>query len=338
MLKTPGAHMSSSLPDRILGCFIGGIVGDSFGAAYEFKDRDSYKVGSDMGTTVFGMPPGSFTDDSSMMLCLAASLIETGTFAPHDQMDRYARWRRDGYMSSDEKRGCFDIGKTTSKAISRFVYEREQWERNGEKAEYREYYGLTGEYDSGNGGIMRLSPVPIFYFGDIEEAGRFSELSSKVTHASQECLEAANVMGQIVVSLLQGRSKSESVLNLPASLAAGMPCKKIIYICNATYLDKSRAQIATSGYVIDTLEAALWAFMRTETFEDGMMLLAAMGGDVDTVCAVYGQIAGAHYGYEAIPKRWANALQRIDLIAKTAMGLTDAALRRNAAAYPLNSS
>ncbi len=324
-------NLDKALQNRMLGSFLGGITGDAYGSYAEFKERDSYEISRNMETTVFGLPPGSFTDDSSMMLCLAASLSETGKFSPKDQMTKYAEWRRNGYMSSCEARGCFDIGGTTSKAISRFVYAQEQWERNGnDDGLFEDYHGLDGEFDAGNGGIMRLAPVPIFFHHDIQLARKYSALSSKVTHASPECLESATVMGEVIALLLRGKTKDEVMDLLGAKeTISRLQCPRVVDICRSDYRRKSRDQIKTTGYVIDSLEAALWAFDGTDTFEKGMILLGGCGGDADTVCCIFGQIAGAYYGYKAIPKRWVDALQRRDLLARTAIDLLQVAAMRN---------
>ncbi|KAJ3011331.1 hypothetical protein HKX48_006903 [Thoreauomyces humboldtii] len=313
------------LRDRMLGSFLGGITGDAYGSYAEFKKRDTYEISPNMETTVFGLPPGSFTDDSSMMLCLAASLVETGTFSPIDQMKRYAKWRSEGYMSSCEERGCFDIGRTTSQAIFDFVQAAHS--RDGLR---KEYYGLDGTHDAGNGGIMRLAPVPIVLYKDVELAGRYSALSSKVTHASPECLEAASVMGQMIARLLQGQNKREATLWKPR-----LECSRVMDICEGSFLEKGRDNIRTTGYVIDSLEAALWSFHTTETFEKGMILLGGCGGDVDTVCCIYGQIAGAYYGYSAIPKRWVDTLQRRPLLDDMATRLVSLAIQSQESPMPL---
>ncbi len=317
----------------MLGCFLGGIVGDAYGSYAEFKERDTYVISKDMEITVFGLPPGSFTDDSSMMLCLAASFVETGKFSPIDQMERYSRWRRDGYMSSSVERGCFDIGRTTARAIAQYdkeVYDRTLNTTGHDDTPETEYFGRNGEYDAGNGGIMRLAPVPIFYYNDVEKAGHYSALSSKVTHASQECLESAEVMGKMIALLLCGAGKLQATVDVE-SMRKNLRCDKVIAICNGTYLEKRRQNIKTTGYVIDSLEAALWAFHCTDTFEKGLILLGGCGGDADTVCCIYGQIAGAFYGYQSIPKRWVGTLQRAKMVAKVAFDLITVAKRNGKA-------
>lgn len=296
--------------DRMLGSFFGSIVGDAFGSKAEFSRRDTYEVSPDMEINVFGLPPGSFTDDTSMMLCLATSLIQ-GSFDPVDQMVRYADWKFNGYLSSSDERGCFDIGQTTSSAIDRFVLDIKKYGQP-----LAEYYGNENSRESGNGGIMRLTPIPIVYRNDMNKAKQFAVLSSKITHASPECLNAAIVMTDIIVRLLKGSHKDDVLSTISTT---GVTSKNILDICRQTYLDKEYNDIHTTGYVVHTLEAALWAFQRTNSFEEGIMTLAVMGDDVDTVCCVYGAIAGAYYGYQSIPPRWKDVLVKKELLMKIAI-------------------
>lgn len=298
--------------DRILGSFFGGIVGDAYGAVHEFKERDTYEISPNMERTVYNMPPGSFTDDSSMMLCLAASLLEKKRFDVRDQLEKYLAWRTTGYMSSDPEKGCFDIGRTTSMAISEFAYMLQEESRSGKPVDLTDWKGLDGPMNSGNGSLMRLCPVPILCRNDRAKANYYSMLSSRVTHASKECLESAILMSDIIVSLLKGASKDDVPRN---ELCGSFECPKVNGIACKEFLTKTRDEIQTTGYVIHTLEAALWAFMKTSSFEEGVYLLAKMGKDVDTCCCVYGQIAGAFYGYSSIPQRWLDSLQRKSLLA-----------------------
>jgi ADP-ribosyl-[dinitrogen reductase] hydrolase len=305
--------------NRVLGCFIGGIVGDAYGASYEFKSRDEYEVSPNMEETVFGCPPGSFTDDSSMMLCLAVSLLYKKRFDPIDQMETYIDWWQKGYLSSDVNRGCFDIGRTTSRALATFIDKYEIWKRsvhNGINVDkFNPYIGSTDPYNSGNGGIMRLAPVPIVYRRYPKKAKHYSILSSMTTHGSQECIDAAAFMCDVLLYLFNGGGQHDRFISEKYS------SENVNSIANKEYINKSRDDILTSGYVIHTLEAAMWAFENSKTFEDGMMMLAKMGGDTDTVCCVYGQIAGAYYGFNAIPQRWVSSLQRQDLIFSIAHAL-----------------
>lgn len=276
--------------------------------SYEFTARGTYVPSKNMEYNKnFDLPTGSFTDDTSMMLCLAESLTEREEFDPADQMEKYEMWYKHGYMSVDVERGCFDIGRTTRQAINSYI----AFDKTSKR---KMFYGLSSEYDSGNGGIMRLAPVPIRYWNDHIQAAKYSMLSSQVTHASTECLESAALMGVIISQLLQGKSK-EQVLDqhmLPELL--GFRSRKVKDIADRSYIEKSINDIKSTGYVIDSLEAALWAFSCTYTFELGMITCAGLGGDVDTICCIYGQIAGAYYGYKEIPQRWLDAMQRKDLL------------------------
>jgi len=291
----------------MLGCLYGAIVGDAFGSAYEFKKRDEYDVHADMQTNVFGLPPGSFTDDSSMLLCLASSLKECRGFEPIDQLNKYCDWKRNGYMSSSDDKWLYDIGSTTNYALNLFTRDR---------GTTRQYYGSTNPQMSGNGGIMRLAPVAVMYWYDHLLAGEYAALSSKTTHASVECLDAARMLGQVLALMLQGKEiklEEDQFTSIAVrALAAG------------EYKSKSRDQIKTSGYVIHSLEAALWALHVTASYEEGIMLLAVMGGDVDTVCCIYGALAGAKYGLTSIPSRWVNALQKPNMVRDVIYGLVDA--------------
>ena len=327
--------MNPETTNKVLGSIYGGIVGDAFGSAYEFKRRDTYTVTKNMERNVFGLAAGSFTDDTSMMLCLLDSLTVKKGFHWKDQMDRYVNWYLHGYLSVNGK--CFDIGGTTKRSLGKFMCHYDKYKCldelpgtllsnasgvkgtllsnasgvKGTCALNDTCIGCSGEYDSGNGAIMRLCGIPLFYRNDMKKAMEYSRLSSQVTHASPECLECAELMTEIIIGLLiktMGKSKStyskEIIIN-----TNHYKQEKVISIAKGEYQSKSRDQIKTSGYVIDTLEAAMWAFYKFDTFERGIIELAGMGADTDTVCCVYGCIAGVYYGMDAIPKRWLNDLQ-----------------------------
>ena len=150
-LYAEGTTMSETTTrDRYRGCLLGLAVGDALGTTLEFESPGSFDPIDDMvGGGPFGLVPGQWTDDTSMALCLAASLIESPRFDAGDQMDRYLRWMREGYMSSTGT--CFDIGNTTRAALRRF-------ERSGDP-----YSGPTDPMSAGNNSLMRLAPVPMYF-------------------------------------------------------------------------------------------------------------------------------------------------------------------------------
>ncbi|MFS0839774.1 ADP-ribosylglycohydrolase family protein [Paenibacillus sp. 1P03SA] len=301
--------------DRYHGCLAGLAAGDALGTAVEFSRPGSFKPLLDMvGGGVFGLQPGQWTDDTSMALCLAESLLAAGGFDPADQMSRYVRWFREGYMSSTGS--CFDIGNATREALLLF-------ERTGEP-----FSGSLDPYSAGNGSIMRLAPVPMFYAADPAAAVRFAVQSSRTTHGTAECLQACGLLACYLLGGLHGRSKAE--LLEPGAYrewleAAGLELSGgIAEILGGSYRRKEPPEIKGSGYVVQSLEAALWAFDKSSSFEEGALLAVNLGDDADTTGAVYGQIAGAYYGYGGIPESWREKLTmrgKIEEIARNLHGL-----------------
>lgn len=288
------------LQTRARGCLLGLAAGDAVGTTVEFKPRDSFQPLEEMvGGGPFGLKPGQWTDDTSMALCLGYSLAECNGFDAADQMTRYVRWWREGYLSSTGR--CFDIGVTVSEALSRF-------EQTGNP-----FAGSTDPHKAGNGCIMRLAPIPIFYFSDIDAAAYYAAESSRTTHAAQECLDASRLFARILMRALRGDDKT-IVLLRDSETFTGAP--KIEAIARGDYRSKRETQIRGSGYVVDCLEAALWCFDRTDSFADAVLLAANLGDDADTTAAVCGQVAGAFYGEEGIPAAWrAQLTMREEIIA-----------------------
>jgi ADP-ribosyl-[dinitrogen reductase] hydrolase len=238
------------------------------------------------------------------MLCLLNSLYENKGFNHMDQIEKYEKWRMKGYMSVNGN--CFDVGRATDRAINDYIVDK----RNGNCEP--KYYGHVHKLMSGNGSIMRLAPVPIFWFSNEDLCRKYSRLSSKVTHGSELCLDSAELMGILLYRIFNGNTKEDLFINLPTFSSS-----LVNSIANKTYLNKAECDIETSGFVIHTLEAALWAFMTTEDYKSGLYLLARLGKDVDTVLCVYGQIAGAYYGYNGIPENLVSQLQNLGFLSTT---------------------
>jgi ADP-ribosyl-[dinitrogen reductase] hydrolase len=279
---------------RARGCLLGLAAGDALGTALEFSCPGHFTPIDDMvGGGPFRLKPGEWTDDASMALCLAESLVECRGFDPADQMNRYLRWMRDGHFSV--KGYCFDVGATVSQALARY-------ERTGDPSA-----GSTDPGTAGNGSLMRLAPVAIAYHNDPAEAVRLAAESSRTTHAAPEAVDACRCFAYLLWLALGGRTKAE-ILEGPLSEALKNLSPKIAAIAAGSYRQKTADQLRASGYVAHTLEAALWAFSRTETFRDGALLAVNLGEDADTTGAVYGQLAGAFYGEEGIPQAWREKL------------------------------
>jgi ADP-ribosyl-[dinitrogen reductase] hydrolase len=275
------------LKGRYLGCLLGLACGDAVGTTVEFSPRGSFAPLADMvGGGPFRLGGGQWTDDTSMALCLAESLVERGGFDPDDQMRRYLRWYDEGYLSSTGT--CFDIGNTVRGALERY------------RASGDPFSGSTHPRSAGNGSIMRLAPVAMYYGPDLEQVTHYAAESSRTTHGADECLDACRLLGAMLHAALQGRDK-EAVLSGHGH-EPGAPA--IAAIARGDYRRKERGQIRGSGYVVESLEAALWCFDRCDSFEASILEAANLGDDADTTAAVCGQVAGAFYGHGGIPERW----------------------------------
>lgn len=286
---------------RFRGCLLGLACGDAVGTTNEFSHGNQIQQLTDMvGGGPFRLKPGEWTDDTSMALCLAKSLIETEQFDPADQMRRYLLWHKHGYMSSNGV--CFDIGNTVLSALEHF-------ERTGEP-----FSGSTHPKTAGNGAIMRLAPVPMFYFPNLDRIIHYSAMSSKTTHQAPESIEACVLMGHLIFRGLAGMKKEEIL----APVVDDFREKKLQKISTMGFLDKARSKIRSSGYVIDSLEAAIWCFARTNSFEAAILKAANLGDDADTVAAICGQIAGAFYGSNNFPQPWLRRLSFSEEITKIA--------------------
>jgi ADP-ribosyl-[dinitrogen reductase] hydrolase len=299
------------LTDRYDGALLGLAAGDALGTTVEFRRPGTFEPVTDIvGGGPFNLEPGQWTDDTSMALCLAESLLERG-FDPVDQLQRYVRWFRHGHHSSTGR--CFDIGNTVRDALTRFEDTGDPWS------------GSTDPHAAGNGSLMRLAPIPLFFLDVPEVAIARAADSSRTTHGAHEAVDACRYYCGLMIGALQGLSKEELVSPLftPfASLWAQQPlAPKIEAIARGSFLRKEPPDIQGSGYVVHSMEAALWAFARSTSFRDGALLAVNLGDDADTTGAIYGQLAGAFYGAEAIPAAWRARLARGDEITALAKSL-----------------
>jgi ADP-ribosyl-[dinitrogen reductase] hydrolase len=291
--------------DRYRGSLLGLAAGDALGTTLEFRPPGSFTPLEDMvGGGPFHLAPGQWTDDTSMALCLAQSLVERQGFDPADQMERYLRWYREGYLSSTGH--CFDIGNTVRGALERFERTREP------------YCGSTHPHSAGNGSIMRLAPVPLFYNPNPRQAITRSGQSSRTTHGAPAAVDACRYLGALLVGAINGADKetllSERYSPLPGYWQENPLVDEIDEITTGAFKRRQPPEIKGTGYVVKSLEAALWAFYHGGSFREGCLLAVNLGDDADTTGAVYGQLAGAFYGEGGIPESWRSKLAHRHLI------------------------
>lgn len=301
--------MSETIRNRALGAFIGLAVGDALGTTLEFEARDAKAPVYDMvGGGPFDLLPGQWTDDTSMALCLADSLIACDGLNERDLMERFCRWYRVGENSCTG--GCFDIGVTTREALELF-------RRTDDPLA-----GPTDARTAGNGSIMRLAPVVLRHWNDTERLRDVSRRQSYTTHGADEAVDACDALATVLASLIAGKP-----LRVVLAGSHGAYCSGVQTVMNGSYRGKARSAIRSSGYVVHTLEAALWCVSETTTFRDAVLLAVNLGEDADTVGAVTGQIAGAAYGASSIPEEWFNRLAWNDRMVETAQQLYEASIR-----------
>lgn len=298
--------------DRYKGCLVGLAVGDAMGAPVEFKKAGEFKpVTTFESGGSFNLSAGQWTDDTSMALCLAASLLEKTAFDPIDQLEQFVKWYHTGYMSSTGH--CFDIGTTTETALKEFESTRQP---------YRNAASLP---KASNGSIMRLAPVVLAFRNDPQKAIHYCGLSSKTTHPAKDSVDACRYLGALMWGALNGEKKevllSKDYFELLEKSNDEPLAASIQAIVAGSYKTKTPPEIKGTTFAAECLEAAMWAFYQTTDFKHGCLKAVNLGDDADTTGAVYGQIAGSFYGFQNIPAEWSEGLFASELITDTAIKL-----------------
>ena len=279
------------LRDRYRGALIGLAVGDALGTTLEFTGIGPHGLTDMVGGGPFNLPVGGWTDDTSMALCLAQSLISRRDFDANDQIEKYVRWYREGYLSSTDR--CFDIGVTVSRALKEF-------EQTGEP-----FAGPTDPLTAGNGSLMRLAPIPMFYAGDDTQLAHYAGESSRVTHGAPAAIDACVVMALMMATGLRGGTKADIIPAGERYAQNNSIQADIAKVMKGSYR-KQPPFIQGTGYVVKSFEAALWAFYHCDDFKTGALAAVNLGQDADTTGAIYGQLAGAVWASRKFPLRGAN--------------------------------
>ncbi|CAF2046566.1 unnamed protein product [Rotaria magnacalcarata] len=318
-------QIDEKILNQIAGSMIGMALGDALGARVEFQPHRllvENPVTDLQGGGTWGLSKGQFTDDTSMALCLANSLVTQKKFNPYDQLVRYKWWYKEGYMSSTGQ--CFDIGMSTSESLNAFEIRQIAFAKEHnipqKEMDYLSDESLIKTFDvycsrehvAGNGALMRLAPVPIFFYKYPEYAVEYSGISGQITHGDIKAYDACRYYGALIVAALTGYTKDKILdkdfYSKHLQWFRGTPlCNEIKRIAEGSYQKKGgyAEGIRGKGYIVDALEAALWAFWSDHnSFEQGALAAVNLGDDTDTTAAIYGQLAGAYYGYKALPRNW----------------------------------
>ncbi|GGE21438.1 hypothetical protein GCM10011529_30080 [Polymorphobacter glacialis] len=276
--------------DRAAGALLGLAAGDAVGTTLEFKPRDRYPQLTDMiGGGPFGLKAGEWTDDTAMALALADSLFDKSNLDEADLMRRFVQWRQDGVYSCTGH--CFDIGMTTSAALSR-------WQKTGDPVA-----GSTEPNTAGNGSLMRLSPVAIRFFKDRPRLRDVAARQSRTTHAAPEAVDACVAFADALADAIEGRPRTEVMRSRGDGMSGS-----IATIMAGSWRGRARPKVKASGYVAHSLEASMWSVGRAGSYQEAVLLAANLGDDADTTAAITGQLAGALYGVTGIPEGWLDKL------------------------------
>ncbi len=288
------------------GCFLGLAIGDALGTSLVMCMRDRHPVIHDIiGMGPFNLPAGAWTDDTAMAIAAADSLLRCNGLDATDMMESWWRWLERGEYSATGQ--AIDIGKTILRCMM-------EYKRKGV------LYGEFNERHCGNGSIMRLAPFVLRYVHSAEEMRSVVIEQTCLTHHTPMTVEAGVLMADILCAAYRGVAKDALLQQ------SDYPYTTQIQSLRAgDFLHKTRDEIASGGYVLESLEAALWSFYATESFEEALLMAVHLCGDSDTVGAITGQIAGAYYGVEAIPPRWLEVLFQAEKIRQYAQELYAAA-------------
>lgn len=315
---------------KYISAIIGLVVGDALGVPVEFKSRAELKdspVTGMRGYGTHGQPAGTWSDDSSMAIATMEWLGEIENSEPDYKllMDKFSDWLLYGDYTPYQDN--FDCGIATSKAIMNYGRGIEPLQCGG-----------TSEYDNGNGSLMRILPVALKYseslasaaMKDVENIYNVSALTHAHTRSKLGCLIYSKMIADMVYMNENKFSTVESSLLKCKQYLASIPDKDVAYemqkysrLWNLYEFGKlEERMIKSSGYVVDTLEAAIWCFLNTNSYKECVLRAVNLGDDTDTVGAVAGGLAGLYYGIEEIPKEWINIIPKKEWIVELAKKLS----------------
>ena len=308
-----------NLESRLLGGPWGAIIGDALGVPVEFVSRENVRknpITGMRGYGTFNLPPGSWSDDSSLLLCTVESLLDG--FDTDNMSELFIRWLTEGYWTPWGN--TFDVGASTMSSIGRMMREVLPEEAGG-----------RSENDNGNGSLMRILPVGIFFANHpVEELLDAVHRASSLTHRHPRALMACGFYCLMVSALLQGFTADEAYLY--ASEQATIYYAKLPYAEEMPHFERlfstlisnvPETAIKSGGYVIHTLEASVWCLLNTSSFQDAVLKAVNLGEDTDTTGCVTGGLAGLYYGLNSIPKDWLDAIVRKEDIGKLLMQFTN---------------
>lgn len=301
LAEPTGLAAVAGLRERFHGALLGLAVGDALAVATQLRPCGSFTPVADLlGGGVFDLPRGAWTDETAMALCLADSLLERHSFDARDQVERYTRWQTEGYLSATGQ--CVGITAGVARALGAARFRRQV------------FAGSHDPQQLDKDPLTRVAPSVMYFFASQREAVKQATQAARTTSQGTAVLAATGYFAACLHAALAGQNRARLLSPERASLSAKALPRRIAAVVAGDYALRSEVLEGQTGDAIDVLQAALWAFSSTRNFRDGALAAANLGGDSDAVAALYGQLAGAHYGVQAIPIAWRNALLRRELL------------------------
>ena len=291
------------MKEKVYAGIMGLVVGDALGVPFEFKQRDTFKCEGMTGWGTYNQPPGTWSDDSSLTLATLESIGRLGGIDTDDIMQNFFCWYFNAEFTPHGE--VFDIGRTTRQAIERYRYGTPAFECGGK-----------GEMDNGNGALMRILPLAFIPYATVIECVALA----RITHAKKSAFACCIYTG-FAKLLLEGITTWAAFKEFTENANLGEDdFKRLLYVDELT-----RDEVKSTGYVVDTLEAALWCLLKTNNYKDCVLTAVNLGGDTDTIAAVAGGLAGIVYGVggeKGIPTEWIDQIACKEYIKELCEGLT----------------
>lgn len=300
--------------NQYLGAIIGHAVGDAMGFPTEFSKREELlqnPVIEMIDSPDVGQPAGSWSDDTAMEIATIDSFIQKKYFDYKDIMDKWVKWiSKSEYTPTGV---AFDIGRTCLKAIKKYC--------NGTAPLQ---CGSTSINENGNGSLMRILPVALYAYSkklDDTSIHKLTNEVSSLTHAHEVSRLGCYIYVQFIICLLKGYTKEDAYKHIQYLdySAYDMHSLKLYTRILDEQIEVQRLdQIKSTGYIVDTLESAMWIFMNAQHYKEAITASTNIGGDTDTIGAIVGSMAGIYYGFESIPSNWLDKLQRKEYLMELA--------------------
>ncbi|EST12375.1 ADP-ribosylglycohydrolase family protein [Sporolactobacillus laevolacticus] len=297
--------LALNIKKRVLPTMYGGIIGDLLGVPVEFRQRDTFQIDDVSGYGTYNQPPGTWSDDTSLTLCLVENIVEKESI--QNLMRKFVQYQDKGYWTPFGT--MFDIGRTTVEAISRF-----------KKGVLPSECGGRSEYDNGNGAIMRISPLVFMLYKEFDfiKKAEIIKQYTEITHAHPRAIVGSIIYIEFLVRLYHNNYFEKSIKEIQELFNENFAQDHVYLkelrsykrIFNENFFKTPQEEILSDGYIVHTLEAAIWCLGTTNSFKEAVLKAVNLGGDTDTVASLTGSLAGMYYKMDGIPNEWLEKIAR----------------------------